>query len=129
MKRDEKPSLLQHSAVSRGGKNEALFGPGSVTLRRNSLQGGEWQFAGVGVGRHENTRLSTAEARMASEGGRGGTRRLRELREGPEAFPVLSKGLPGAFYIRKGRTDGPVCFPDPSFSSTLGSILITSTVL
>lgn len=31
------------------------------------------QFAGVGVGRHENTRLSTAEARMGSaRGGSGG---------------------------------------------------------
>lgn len=35
---------------------------------------------------------------------------------------MLSKGLPGpgAFYVRKDGTAGPVCFPDPSFSSTLG---------
>lgn len=83
------------------------------------------QFAGVGVGRHENTRLSTAEARMGSArggGGGGGTWSSGSREKGPKTFLVLSKGLPGpgAFYIRKDGTAGPVCFPDPSFSSTLG---------
>ena len=84
-KRDEKRTCLGSAVVSRRGRKEPYSG--SVTLRRNTQSAG-WRVA-VGGGRHENTRLQSAKATTGARGHRG----LWEFREGPEAFPMLSKGL------------------------------------